>query len=40
MNLYEWSLENESLVTFVIIPALLLPVGFVIEKLIKKFENC
>jgi hypothetical protein len=40
MDLYEWTLENESLVMFVIIPALLLPVGFVVEKLIKKFENC
>ena len=40
MDLYEWTLENESLVMFVIIPALLLPVGFVVEKLIEKFENC
>ena len=40
MNLYEWSLENEALVMFVIIPALLLPVGFIVEKLIQKFDNC
>lgn len=40
MNLYEWSLENEALVMFVIIPALLLPVGFIVEKLIEKFGNC
>ena len=40
MNLYEWSLENEALVMFVIIPALLLPVGFVVEKLVQKFDNC
>ena len=35
MNLYQWALENEALVMFVIIPALLLPVGW----LVKKFEN-
>lgn len=35
MDLYQWALENEALVTFVIIPALLLPVGL----FVKKFEN-
>ena len=36
---YEWMIENEELMMFVIVPALMLPVGWVVSKLLKTFEN-
>ena len=36
---YEWMIENEELMMFVIIPALMLPVGWVVTKILKTFEN-
>ena len=35
MDIYSWMLENEELTMFIIIPALLIPVAW----LMKKFEN-
>lgn len=32
-------LENEEFFMFVVVPALLLPVGWVVTKLLKTFEN-
>ncbi len=36
---YEWMIENEELMMFVIVPALMLPVGWGVSKLLKTFEN-
>ena len=36
---YEWMIENEELMMFVIVPALMLPVGWVVTKILKTFEN-
>ena len=36
---YEWMIENEELMMFVIVPALMLPVGWVVSKILKTFEN-
>ena len=34
----DWMLENEEFFMFVVVPALLLPVGWVVTKLLKTFE--
>ena len=39
MDIYNWMLANEELTMFVIIPALLIPVVYVVEKVTKNFEN-
>ena len=36
---YDWMIENEELMMFVIVPALMLPVGWAVSKLLKTFEN-
>ena len=35
----DWMLENEEFFMFVVVPVLLLPVGSVVTKLLKTFEN-
>lgn len=35
----DWMLENEEFFMFVVVPVLLLPVGWVVTKLLKTFEN-
>ena len=36
---YEWMIENEELMMFVIVPALMLPVGWAVSKILKTFDN-
>ena len=36
---YEWMIENEELMMFVVVPALMIPVGWVVSKILKTFEN-
>ena len=36
---YEWMIENEELMMFVVVPALIIPVGWVVSKILKTFEN-
>ena len=36
---YEWMIENEELMMFVIIPALMLQVGWVVTKILNYYEN-
>ena len=36
---YEWMIENEELMMVVIVPALMLPVGWVVSKLLKTFDG-
>lgn len=35
----DWMLDNEEFMMFVVVPVLLLPVGWVVTKLLKTFEN-
>ena len=36
---YEWMIENEELMMFAVVPALMIPVGWVVSKILKTFEN-
>ena len=36
---YEWMIENEELMMFVVVPALMIPGGWVVSKILKTFEN-
>ena len=36
---FEWMIENEELMMFVIVPALMIPVGWVVTKILKIYEN-
>ena len=36
---YEWMIENEELMMFVIVPILMIPVGWVVTKILKIYEN-
>ena len=35
----DWILDNEEFFMFVVVPALMLPVGWVVTKILKTFEN-
>jgi len=35
----DWMLDNEEFIMFVVVPVLMLPVGWVVSKLLKTFEN-
>ncbi len=35
----DWILENEEFFMFVVVPVLMLPVGWTVSKLLKTFEN-
>jgi len=35
----DWMLDNEEFMMFVVVPALLLPVGWVVTKILKFYEN-
>ena len=36
---FEWMIENEELMMFVIVPALMIPVGWIVTKILKIYEN-
>ena len=36
---FEWMIENEELMMFVIVPALMIPVGWVVTKILNYYEN-
>jgi len=38
-KIMDWMLDNEEFMMFVVVPVLLLPVGWVVTKLLKTFEN-
>jgi len=35
----DWMLDNEEFMMFVVAPALMLPVGWVVSKILKTFDN-
>ena len=35
----DWMLDNEEFMMFVVVPALLLPVGWVVTKILNTLEN-
>ena len=38
-KMMDWMLDNEEFMMFVVVPVLMLPVGWVVSKLLKTFEN-
>ena len=38
-KIMDWMLENEEFFMFVVVPALMLPVGWAVTKILKTFEN-
>ena len=38
-KIMDWMLDNEEFMMFVVVPVLLLPVGWIVTKILKIYEN-
>ena len=36
---YEWMIENEEFMMFVVVPILMIPVGWIVTKILNYYEN-
>ena len=36
---HEWMIENEEFMMFVVVPILMIPVGWIVTKLLNYYEN-
>ena len=36
---HEWMIENEEFMMFVVVPILMIPVGWIVSKILNYYEN-